>query len=70
MANKYRGIIRIDRIQNKPWFMQYNSYKSFSSQQDTERQLFHGCPQQSALLIMNSFFNRSFAGVNGQLNFL
>lgn len=65
MAGMYMTIIRIERIQNKPWYMQYNSYKSFSSKKDTERKLFHGCPQQSADLIIHSFFNRSFAGING-----
>ncbi|CAF1430186.1 unnamed protein product, partial [Adineta steineri] len=65
MVNQYIEIIRIERIQNKPWYIQYNSYKSFSSKKDTEKQLFHGCPQQSADLIINSFFNRSFAGING-----
>ena len=70
MSGKYTGIVRIDRIQNKQWYTQYNSYKSFSSQQDTERQLFHGCPQSSAKLIIRSFFNRSFAGANGLFNSL
>jgi len=69
MANKYTEIRRIDRIQNKPWYMQYNSYKSFSPKKDTERKLFHGCPQRSATLIIHSFFNRSFAGINGLLDF-
>ncbi|CAF4968283.1 unnamed protein product, partial [Rotaria magnacalcarata] len=65
MSNKYDTILRIERIQNKQWYTQYNSYKSFSSKKDTERKLFHGCRQESIDLIINSFFNRSFAGVNG-----
>jgi hypothetical protein len=65
MTNKYAEIIRIDRIQNKQWYMQYNSYKNFSPKKDTEKNLFHGCPQNSTQLIINSFFNRSFAGING-----
>ncbi|CAF3834464.1 unnamed protein product [Rotaria sp. Silwood1] len=65
MAQKYTTIIRIERIQNKQWYTQYNSYKSFSSKEDTEKILFHGCSQESVQLIINSFFNRSFAGVNG-----
>jgi hypothetical protein len=64
MANKYVEIVRIDRIQNKQWYMQYSSYKSFSPRKDTERKLFHGCPQHSTQLIIYSFFNRSFAGDN------
>ncbi len=65
IADKCKEIVRIDRIQNKQWYMQYNAYKSFSPKKDTERKLFHGCPQNSAQLIINSFFNRSFAGING-----
>jgi poly [ADP-ribose] polymerase 7/11/12/13 len=70
MVNQYTEILSINRIQNKPWYMQYNSYKSFSSKKDKEKKLFHGCPQQSAQLIMHSFFNRSFAGINGLFNSL
>jgi hypothetical protein len=70
MTNQYTQIVRLDRIQNKPWFMQYNSYRNFSSKQHTERKLFHGCPQQTAPLIINSFFNRSFAGINGSFRSL
>ncbi len=70
MANKYAEILHIDRIQNKQWYMQYNSYKSFSQKKDKERKLFHGCPSDSAQLIINSFFNRSFAGVNGLFHLL
>ncbi|CAF3357209.1 unnamed protein product [Rotaria socialis] len=65
MAKKYTTIIRIERIQNKQWYTQYNSYKNFSGREDTEKKLFHGCLQESVSLIVNSFFNRSFAGVNG-----
>lgn len=65
MTGQYRAIIRIERIQNKPWYMQYNSYRSFSPKKNTEKRLFHGCPQQPAELIIHSFFNRSFAGING-----
>lgn len=69
MANKYTEI-RINRIQNKPWYIQYNSYKSFSTKKDTEKRLFHGSSQQSIQLIIHSFFNRSFAGVNGLFKLL
>lgn len=70
MANRYAEILHIYRIQNKQWYMQYNSYKSFSPKKDTEKQLFHGCPSDSATLIINSFFNRSFAGINGLFRLL
>ncbi|CAF4464247.1 unnamed protein product [Rotaria socialis] len=65
MTNNYTVMHRIERIQNKQWYMQYNSYKSFSPKKNTEKKLFHGCPKESAQLIINSFFNRSFAGING-----
>ena len=65
MANVYNKIVHLYRIQNKPWYMQYNTYKQFSPKKKTERRLFHGCPEESAQLIINSFFNRSFAGTNG-----
>ncbi|CAF4331298.1 unnamed protein product, partial [Rotaria sordida] len=65
MTNKYTAILLIERIQNKQWYTQYNSYKSFSLKKDAEKKLFHGCRQESVDLIINSFFNRSFAGVNG-----
>ena len=70
MAKKYAGIVCIYRIQNKQWYMQYSSYKSFSPKKDTEKKLFHGCPKNVAELIIHSFFNRSFAGVNGLIYFL
>ena len=66
MSKLYTQIIRIDRIQSKQWYMQYNTYKQFSTKKDTERKLFHGCPKESADKIIESFFNRTFAGVNGQ----
>lgn len=68
MVGKYTTIVKIDRIQNKQWYIQYNSYKSFSPKKHTEKTLFHGCAKKSAELIINSFFNRSFAGVNGLFN--
>jgi hypothetical protein len=34
---------------------------------DIEKRLYHGCPEQAADLIINSCFNRSFAGVNGKV---
>ena len=66
MTNKYTDIVHLYRIQNKQWYMQYNTYKQFSSKKNTERTLFHGCKKESTQLIISSFFNRSFAGINGQ----
>ena len=65
MANKYTDIVHLYRIQNKQWHMHYNIHKRFSSKRNTERRLFHGCEEESVQLIINSFFNRSFAGING-----
>ncbi|CAF4946239.1 unnamed protein product [Rotaria sp. Silwood1] len=64
MAKQYSEIVRIDRIRNKQWYMQYNFYKTFSSKKNTEKKLFHGCSQEVASLIINTFFNRSFSGIN------
>ena len=66
IQNNYTEIVHLYRIQSKQWYMQYNTYKQFSSKKKTERRLFHGCPEETAQLIVNSFFNRSFAGINGQ----
>lgn len=65
MRGKYR-IIRIDRIQNKRWFTAYRTFRDYSKKEHTEESLFHGCPKTSADMIINSCFNRSFAGVNGE----
>ncbi|CAF3672548.1 unnamed protein product [Rotaria socialis] len=68
MGNKYREIINIERIQNERWFMQYlahsrDFYKRLN--ENTEKQLYHGCPESATIAIMEDCFNRSFAGVNG-----
>ncbi|CAF3082703.1 unnamed protein product [Rotaria sp. Silwood2] len=34
---------------------------------DTEKRLYHGCPEHAANLIIEDCFNRSFAGKNGTL---
>ena len=70
MRNKYTDIVYLYRIQNKQWYMQFNTYKQFSPKQNTERKLFHGCKEESTKLIINSFFNRSFAGIHGQSSML
>jgi hypothetical protein len=35
---------------------------------DTEKRLYHGCPEQAANSIIEDCFNRSFAGVNGRFH--
>jgi len=61
-------IIQIERIQNERWFLQYLVHcREFKERlgTNTEINLYHGCSQKSAQSIINSCFNRSFAGVNG-----
>ncbi len=70
MNGKYSKIIQIERIQNERWYMQYLAHiRDFKKRlsTDTEKRLYHGCPQKAANLIIEDCFNRSFAGVNGKL---
>ncbi len=72
MKGKYTQIIRIERIQNERWYIQYLAHShNFKTRlnKDTEKCLYHGCPEQATNSIMEDCFNRSFAGVNGKLNF-
>ena len=67
-----KEIIRIERIQNERWYVQYLAHqKDFKSRlnNDTERCLFHGCPEQAANSIITDCFNRSHAGANGKFRF-
>ena len=69
MQDKYTRIIRIERIQNGPWYIQYLAYGAqlyMRLKKPTERHLYHGCPELAALSIVKDCFNRSFAGVNGE----
>ncbi len=71
MKGKYTQIIRIERIQNERWYMQYLAHsKDFKKRLnlDTEKRLYHGCPERAANSIIEDGFNRSFAGVNGKFN--
>jgi hypothetical protein len=72
MKGKYTTIIRIERIQNERWFIQYLAHgQNFKTRlnKDTEKTLYHGCPEHAVHSIMEDCFNRSFAGVNGNFNF-
>ena len=72
MKGKYFEIVQIERIQNERWYVQYIAHShSFQARlhKNTERSLYHGCPESAADLILKDCFNRSYAGVNGQLNF-
>jgi hypothetical protein len=71
MKGNYTNIIRIERIQNERWYMQYLAHSRDFKRRlntDTEKRLYHGCPEQAANLIIEDCFNRSFAGVNGKFN--
>ncbi|CAF3603883.1 unnamed protein product [Rotaria sp. Silwood1] len=70
MKEKYTQIIKIERIQNERWYMQYIAHKEDFERRlkkNTEKSLYHGCPEQAANLIIEDCFNRSFAGKNGTL---
>lgn len=59
--------VRIERIQNRRLFRQYQVEKEYmihQLKQDTECRLFHGCPNKPTILesIMKQGFNRSLAG--------
>ncbi|CAF2928917.1 unnamed protein product [Rotaria sp. Silwood2] len=72
MRGKHTQIIQIERIQNERWYLQYLAHsRDFKKRldNDTEKRLYHGCPQQAANLIVEDCFNRSFAGVNGKFYF-
>jgi hypothetical protein len=68
MKGKLKNIIRIERIQNERWYFQYLAHKKDFLKRlnkDTEKRLYHGCPQHVQNSIIEDCFNRSFAGVNG-----
>ena len=66
MAKKKYTRIEIERIQNQRWFSAFEIHGQYSNLKETEKLLFHGCPETSADMIIHSCFNRSFAGVNGK----
>jgi tRNA/tmRNA/rRNA uracil-C5-methylase (TrmA/RlmC/RlmD family) len=68
MRGKYAQIIRLERIQNERWYLQYLAHsRDFRKRlnADTEKRLYHGCPEQAANSIIEGCFNRSYAGING-----
>ncbi|CAF5001080.1 unnamed protein product, partial [Rotaria sp. Silwood1] len=68
MEENYTSIIRIERIQNERWFLQYLAHsQEFDKRLNkaTERRLYHGCPQSAVNSIIKDCFNRSFAGAHG-----
>ncbi|UJR07910.1 hypothetical protein I4U23_012193 [Adineta vaga] len=68
MAGNCKEIVRLERIQNERWYMQYLAHsRDFEKRlnSNTEKRLYHGCPDVAADAIIQDCFNRSFAGVNG-----
>ncbi|CAF3972280.1 unnamed protein product [Rotaria sp. Silwood2] len=68
MKGKYTKIIKIERIQNERWLMQYLAHSRGFKRRlniDTEKRLYHGCSEEAANSIIEDCFNRSFAGANG-----
>ena len=58
---------RVERIQNRRLYRQYQAEKEYLEQQlnkDTERRLFHGCPNRKNAIqsIIENGFDRSLAG--------
>lgn len=73
MKETYSHVIKIERIQNELCYRQYllqrqDFRKRLNS--DTERRLYHGCPQKSADSIIKTYFNRSYRGQNGMIAFV
>ncbi|UJR11706.1 hypothetical protein I4U23_015887 [Adineta vaga] len=70
MEEYYTEIVQLERIQNERWYMQYIAHKKEFKKRlgiDTEKRLYHGCPEEPADAIIRDCFNRSYAGVNGTL---
>ncbi|CAF1348186.1 unnamed protein product, partial [Didymodactylos carnosus] len=69
MTGQYGKIIKIERIENERWYIQYAAHRDESKRKyknaDCEKTLFHGLPDDKTTFIINECFNRSFAGVNG-----
>ena len=69
LKTKCTQIIRIERIQNKSWYIQYIAHKQNFKERlnkDTEKILYHGCPGHVVDSIIQRCFDRSFAGTHGK----
>ncbi|CAF3464752.1 unnamed protein product [Rotaria sp. Silwood2] len=68
MKGKIKKILQIERIQNERWYFQYLAHKKDFFKRlnkDTEKRLYHGCPNNAVDSIIDDCFNRSFAGLHG-----
>ena len=64
-STHYSTIVRIEIVWNARCYKQYMIHKAEFSQRlqkDTERLLFHGCPESAADNIVRGWFNRTYAG--------
>ncbi len=69
MFGNYKKINRIEHIQNDRWHKQYLIHREDFQDRlkmNTEKFLYHGCSNIAADRVINEYFNRSFAGVNGK----
>ena len=69
MGTHCTQLIRIERIQNERWYRQYMAHRQDFQQRlnsDTEKRLYHGCPENAVQSIIDGCFNRSYAGINGK----
>lgn len=64
------SIVRIDRIENTTWLMQYLNQKNIVDTRlghsNTEKLLFHGCPYGAAEQILEQAFDHNRIGRNGK----
>ena len=75
VANDFDGgassIVRIDRIENTIWLMQYLNQKQMVESRigfdESEKLLFHGCPYSAAEEILKKGFDHDRIGRNGKI---
>ena len=65
-------MLQIERVQNPSLYLQYDIYKRSVKQhmittEPVERELFHGTDAAGIESILQSGFDRNFAGKNGKL---
>ena len=65
-----RSIVRIDRIENTVWLLQYLDQKTLIEgrlgHDESEKLLFHGCPYDAAEQILQQGFDHDRIGRNGK----
>lgn len=69
MGSSCREIIQIERIQLAERYVQYDAHRQEFIKRlgdPNEKRLYHGCPHNAADSIIENWFNRSYAGINGE----